>query len=486
MRRTAFLVFVLAVSAVAPEASGGMWSAQPIVVHEWGVSVFDWAKGAAVPETLPAFMYTEKKPGKGLGAPKQRVKDMPPDTGERLKPILYFYPQGYMTKDVKVGVEVRFAYGRANAWWPQVSLYRTPEQTAKAKPVDWEAWRKKHGNRWRKPLPKLPDDERFELVWHDLTLTKDLPTGKTLVGKKLPEDHWVRRARKVDSWLRPRFPYYVSNGKEVERFLFYEGATREMPAITVLPPRREEKECHLVNVGEEPIYDVFVVYRGGGRRWVKYLAVLPPVPAVKKKTFGWGHDVAQIVSIALPDFANQLLGGALDEAEFDRRTRGKLVEVLTAGEHYAPQFYRGMRDPGDPQPPTKMHHLFLPEAVALEKIWHTEFFESDGLTVVYRESPEYLDEAMPLRIYTDMHHYVMLSRCGLVLNRNLRYDNARAMFDAVRWYANEKSEAKRAANLEKCRGDPFLAVGVARYYLKQMYPDNKRLKELIEKLAGGK
>ncbi len=36
-------------------------------------------------------------------------------------------------------------------------------------------------------------------------------------------------------------------------------------------------------------------------------------------------------------------------------------------------------------------------------------------SVLYREDPAALDAAAPLSIYTDMHHFVRMSRTGLVL-----------------------------------------------------------------------
>lgn len=44
----------------------------------------------------------------------------------------------------------------------------------------------------------------------------------------------------------------------------------------------------------------------------------------------------------------------------------------------------------------------------MEAIWHADFFDADGLTILYREDSVYLDQAMPLNIYTDMYHYLTL------------------------------------------------------------------------------
>ncbi len=63
--------------------------------------------------------------------------------------------------------------------------------------------------------------------------------------------------------------------------------------------------------------------------------------------------------------------------------------------------------------------MFPREVAALEQIWNREFFGNEGLTIVYREPTDFLDEAVPLHVFTDMYHYVSLSRCSLVVNRGI-------------------------------------------------------------------
>ncbi|MCD4825631.1 MAG: hypothetical protein K8S55_13635 [Phycisphaerae bacterium] len=474
---------VAVVAITAQSAAAASWVAQPLTVHEWGVNEFDWSGRSGDPlEGLPAFIYTNKSPGKPLPAPAQKVKAMRPDSGLRFKPILYFYPPRW-GDNVPVGVEVRFAFGHANAWWPQVNVYRTPKQVAAAKPVDWVTWRKKHGLRRfaRGKTLEIPDDKRFELVWYDLKLTKKLPKGLSLPGAKLPKDHWVKLARQPSR-------HYVSNGKQVEKYLFYEGATREVPAVTILSPNYSDKRYHIINTGEFPIYDVFVIYRDKGRQWTKYLAVLPPVPAAKKRTSEWGHRVQQITSLPIPNFARLPAGKMMGDEEFRLRTSGRLVETLTAGGHHTESNGGSdtMRDPADPQPTTKMHHLFKAEAEALEKIWRKDFFQSAGLTIVYRESPAYLDKAMPLNIYTDMYHYVKLSRCGLVLNRNIQLSAVVMISSKIGEFFGEKDPKKAAAIIDSLRTHRLMALGVARYKVKQNYITKQQHDQLKEKLNKNK
>ncbi|MHB9134585.1 MAG: hypothetical protein ACYDBB_26225 [Armatimonadota bacterium] len=453
------LLGLLTRPAMAGEFRGSEWlSAQPLVVHEWGVHVFDWQGNSRISGELPAFMYTDAKPG--LPVPvAQHVKDLPPDSGMRFKPILYFYPQGYRTDNVPVGVEVRFAFGHANAWWPQVSQYRTPAQVAQAVPVDWPAWQAMHRNRIFAPLTKVPDDERFELVWYNLTLTPKAPPNLPLAGGDLPADHWVQQAREVDS-------HFVSNGKEAEKFLFYEGKTTEKPAFTILPPDGGvDDHYHLVNVSDFPLYDVFAIYRDTKRGvvWMRYLAELPPVPT-RLGDCGEQGTATQITALPIPDVAHLPGGTAAADQAVTTRARERLLEALTAGEFYSVPV-GDLRDPADFQPPTRMAQLYPAEARALEAIWHKDFFTAEGLTVLYRESPAYLDQAMPLRLFTDMHHFIKLSRCGLVLNQRIPLEKVKLVDETVtrsRW-----DMEKRDAYLATVRQHRFLAQGLARFYVRQ-------------------
>lgn len=494
------------------------WDASPLTVHEWGVNTFDWNKGDRLQQDLPKFLYTDLRPGEVAPRPKNRVRDLPADSGMRTKPILYFYP-GAAAPRIRaavapvVGVEMRFAQGYANAWWPQVQRYRTEEQSSQAGPPNWTDWKEKvlknykaqfmsnnkdgkAQERWEAELANykkvvgeqrqikwlairmrwlqkepFPEDERMQLVWEKLAVTAEIPDGLSLLGKDLPDDHWLKVAREVDAG-------YVSNGKEAERYVFYEGKTREVPAIALLPAngmfnrlsfsrggKELPKDVAVVNVGKYPIYDVIAVYRDSkkGIRWTGHVSMLPALPDRRDYTQG-----EAVTALRIPDFSQAREGTnfKMGQEEFDRRTRTRLLEELTAGF----QFHSGdvmMRDPADPQPPTRQHQLYMKEAVALEKIWHKDFFEGEGLTVLYRESPAYLDEAMPLNIFTSMYWYVKLSRCGLVLNRNLPMDqvyaNSQALerFQIAQFNQTKKDELERIHTaLKKNR---FLTMGQGRF-----------------------
>lgn len=496
----------IAVCVAFTGSSHANWDAAPIDVHEWGVNTFDWNNEKPLIQDLPDYLYTDKKPGESFPSPKTRVRDLPPDGGMRTKPILYFYPSerhGRGPSLARVGIEMRFAYGFANAWWPQVNRYRTEEISQKAKAPDWESWKTralkerknrflennkdgKAATRWRKELEeyrelssadqiqrlaqrfpwkrgsKFPEDARMQLAWEELTLHPKAPENQVLPGKDLKDDHWAKIAREVDA-------AYVSNGTETERYVFYEGKTNEESAIALLPANgglrhtkygiqrdEEREEVSLVNVGKHSIYDVIAIYRDRkkGILWTGYLPVMPP----------------QVVALRIPDFKNPRKEDhlKLTPETFRRQTTERLIENLTTGTPIVSGNIL-MRDPADPQGPTQRHQLFRKEALGLEKIWHDDFFESDGFTVVYRESPEYLDEAMPLNIFTSMYWHIRLSRCGLVLNRNIpleevhKTEQALYRYQIADWNPQHKNDLTTV--IPQLKKNRLLTLGQARFYI---------------------
>lgn len=457
--------------------AAGVWWARPIVVHEWGVNTFDWA-GGELDAQLPGFSYTDKAPGKALGQPKQRARDLPPDSGIRTKPILYFYPpEKDAISDPVLDVQVRFAFGYAAAWYPQVSTYRTPKQVAAANPIDWASWRRENGPferiRGAKPGKPVPEDERFELVWNGLKLNKMLPADTSLAGDDLPAEHWWLKARDVpDAW-------YVQQGKQAERFLFYEGKTRELPATAVISQydlREPKKNRYIVNVSDESIYDVLVIYRAkDGKCWVDYRHELKAAPSYEPPV--WNRDGTLTIAnpstdaMLVPKFAKLdadqwLMPG--DKDEYRRQTRGRLKHAMLGGGVLPNPM--DMRDPADPQPPTKTHQLFPREAEVVLDIWEDDFFASDGLTIIYRESPAYLDRAMPLNIFTDKFHYIDLSRCGWVLNQHVPIDQVfevdRALSDFIGQSdaVDDEVRQKREKAEGVLRSNRLMALGMLTYF----------------------
>lgn len=461
---------LLGLGLMAAPAASESWWAQPMVVHEWGVNTFDWSgQGGHDPE-LPGFVYTDQKPGNALGQPEQRIRDLPPDSGIRTKPILYFYPYFGWTQP-GVDIETRFAFGHAVAWYPQASVYRTPEQVEHAQPIDWNAWRQRVNrmdpkHRLTEPVP---EDERFELVWNGLQLSESVPDGMNLVGEDLAEDHWWHIARDVPGAA------YVSNGEEVERFLFYEGKTRERPAVAVVAGHdwfQGSGPSYVVNVSDETIYDVLVIYRDPqGRRWVGYQDELPPVPAKQPGDAA----AARPMGLTIPEFAEMADDRWITtDDRFTALTRDRLENAMLDGQTVPPLQGVMMRDPADPQSATTTHQLFPREAQGLLQIWHDDFFEADGLTILYRESPAYLDRAMPLNIYTSMYNYVELSRCGWVLNQNVGIDSSHEVMTAVYtllFYQAQDSDEWRervAQARSLCNTNRLMALGCITYFERQL------------------
>lgn len=450
---------LLASLAVAPSLSAASWFAQPIIVHEWGVNTYDWSGKAQKMPTFPDFIYTDQKPGK-VTANKNIVKNLPPDSGIRRKPLLYFYPPSNMP--TKVGAEVRFAFGYANVWYPQVDVYRTPEQVKHAKPpVQLEQKLQEI------PLPQrlnpVPSDERFELVWNELTLNPDSPDAK--IHQDLPESHWIHDARNVDAAT-------VSNGTggEAEKFVFYEGINTEGPKVAILAGK---DGYSIVNTGNHTIYDVTCIYRFGSVRHSTRIDELAPMP---QQNLNSGKGAAVTPSMNLPALLDMKVDALSAEEqvkadqEMLQREMNTLIKSLTKGSSLLPQNVM-MRDPADSQPATTMHTLYQKEAQGLAKIWSKDFFEQEGLTIIYRESPAYLDLAMPLNLYTDMYHFIQLNRCGLVCNNHIPLAKLGEIQNACeRLLRSQQSEAH---DLKLCRENLLLSKSFLNYLKKQGHDPKK-------------
>ncbi|MBV8782049.1 MAG: hypothetical protein JO353_11685, partial [Phycisphaerae bacterium] len=243
-----FLIACGLVVALSCNAKAALWQAEPIFVHEWGVEEFDWGKNSKIAAPLPSFVYTAQAPGIAVSPSGPRTKDLEADSGFRAKPLLLFHADELRRRPttIPVGVEVRFAQGHASAWWPQINVYRTPSQVDAAAPLDWHGWKSHNRGNGFGPMKRpVPDDQRFDLVWYNLILSPGSSTTQPMEGDSLPDRHWVKQARNVDSAL-------ISNGKEHEKFLFYEGATHEFPSIAICDNLRRMQgpvTCSVVNIG---------------------------------------------------------------------------------------------------------------------------------------------------------------------------------------------------------------------------------------------
>ncbi len=401
----------VAISTVWAES----WVATPIVVHEWGVQVFD-AKGNRELPDLPAFLHTPaalpKEPVTRFSPP---VREMEEDKGFRAKPILYFYGEG------PVSLDLSFAFGVPLAWYPQADqvcagFREAPDAATLAKWIsdlgspDFKT--REEASRHlaecgpalhlalESALARAEDLEikarlksclegfgKTQLSWSHLKLEKILPTALELPGKELKADHWVRQARQVDA-------AYVTNGVEAERYVFYEGRTTERPALLVEAGSKPGSR-KITNRSRHAVHDIFLMSVHGEQRHLLF------TPCVE---------------------AGQSIEGHLEPvtgADWKKASRDRLLSALTAPQKEVCEKQDALRKPCEPQPPTRNSWLFPKEAEALLAIWDRDFFQGEGTRLVYRENVAALDEAMPLALYTDMYHFIQLNRAGLVLVKGL-------------------------------------------------------------------
>ena len=387
------LLTLIAVALLPLTALAESWCAVPLHAHEWGVQVFD-GDGATIQMTpdLPGFFHSSPPAQR---TPSTNVRDLPPDSGIRALPVLHFYgEQGMGDPRIPVGIEVGFKHGDASVWFPQVDGH-VPAAVANSTvaKATRDALRADRAKRQPRNLHhlNLPADPTRQLVWDRLELT-----SKPLNTPLPPEVPWVDALRSVDDAL------WVNRDAESERFVFYEANTRERPALRVTRATDWSKarpQYVLHNDGAHPVHDVFVIKREADARHLFYA---PTLAAKGQAVFELTADVSDA---AFKKATHETLRSQLITPPKDRTFKGFCEE--------------DPRDPAIPVEVTSGSKLFEAEADALLQIWSPRFFERDGTTIVYREDIGYLDEVMPLSIYTDMYRFVELSRTGLVVWQNL-------------------------------------------------------------------
>ncbi len=370
-------------------ASAKSWCARPLIVHEWGVQLFD-ARGAAQGPrggvALPPFFHA--KPG-ATTPTAARVSELPPDGGDRDLPILHFWARDSDDR-IPLAIGVGFAAGAATRWYPQVDAFR-PElaanspaaQAIRAGLVTARGALTASGAR-----PRLPDDPTRQLEWRSLLLSRRPERAP------LPTDvAWVRQARALSSAL------WVNGVSETERFVFFEGKTREQVALRLARGDRYAptfRHYVLTNPSRVAVHDVFVVHREGDALFV---FSAPSIPAGASAGFA---------------LEEHRVGAAQQEA----RTTGALRRQLVGVGRQESGCVMG-RDPAIPLEAASGHALFADEADTLLAVWAPAIFSQPGTTIVYREDPAYLDRAMPLSLFTDMWHWIELHRAGLALWRGV-------------------------------------------------------------------
>lgn len=376
---TLFAVLLLTPLSVA---WGKSWCARPLIVHEWGVQVFTAsgaASGAQARATLPPYFHAQAGPATSAA----RVCDLPPDSGERDLPVMHFYAREGDDR-IPLGLAVGFTQGAATRFYPQVDAFRQ-EQAANSASAQQIRLGLVKARSELKPFgvrPRLPDDPTRQLQWNSLTLTR------APLHPALPTDvDWVQNARALKETL------WVNGATESERFVFFEAKTRERVALKLLRgDRYTNKFRHYVlsNPSPFPVHDVFVLHREGNTLFVFEAPAIP---------------------------AGASAGFALEEhrvADQNASTRIALRNRLVAAASEDPTCVMG-RDPAKPVESASGHTLFADEADALLRVWGAALFDQPGTTIVYREDRAYLDQVMPLSLFTDMFHWVELHRAGLAL-----------------------------------------------------------------------
>jgi len=405
MNTNARLALATATAALLLTASAGVaramsWCAQPLVVHEWGVHVFDRGGAAAAGVPIPGHFHG---PG-DLARSRTPVREFEADSGERALPVLHFYTASPFNRGViPVGVEVGFTAGSASSWFPAVDRLQPAAvangpgaAAARAQLLAQRAARASDPRTWQGVAPPLPADPTRQLVWDRLDLTMDGARSELTAT----DAAWVQAARQIDGAL------WVNGGRESDRFLFYEGRTVERVPLKLRRAggwRADHRAYVLENDGAHPVHDVFVVHDEPG---ATYVFTAPTIPA------GGG------VELVLEDHAVK---------DRDAATLGALRPRLVDPAHprapteavYEPDACVMDRDPAIPTEKAADHRLFDAEADLLLATWKGRLFPRGGTSIVYREDIAYLDQVTPLSIYTDMYHYPVVHRAGLALWRDV-------------------------------------------------------------------
>ena len=343
---------LLALAALAAAPSEAKsWCAAPLVVHEWGVQVYRGPEAEPQPPSLPGWFHTVPGAAPSDGA-SQPVRGLPADGGEREIPVLQFYAPNVFGDVVPVAIEIGFAQGDPTVAYP----------------------------RFDRSFPSRPaGDPGVRLAWDALSLER---TART--APHAAEAGWVHDLRAVDDAL------WVNRGAESERFLFYEAATREQPQVVI-----EDGRAH--NRGPWPVHDLAVIRRVDGRAEIARLDLLAAGESVRLRF----EHVEDPGAALRPWLRERLLADQGPEAVRDWSMD---MDDCVMG-----------RDPAVPVWQSGGHGLFTAEADALLDLWQERLFEQRGTVLLYRDDPAALDAMVPMAVYTDMHHWVELSRLGLVL-----------------------------------------------------------------------
>ncbi len=368
-------------------ARAELWCAEPVWAHEWGVQSFDTQGHRQRGPSVPSWFHRAPR-GPQSNAP---VRHLPADGGERELPVLHFYSRPTPEVRVPIGIEVAFAEGEATAWYPQVDgrRGRAATRTAAARASHARLASLRADPTRATPIPR---DPTFQLFWDHLLLT-----GAPQHTPRPSTEAWVQQARTFGA-------LWANNGRESERFVFYEANTEERVAVVLERGSTWRTGRHQIlvhNRSAHPVHDVFVTHHEGSR---SYALLIPTIAAGQRAGF------------VLEDHAE-------DRRNFRRRLQGQLrARLVDPQEPNLPTNHNHFencvmgRNPALPQERTEGHRLFDHEVDLVLQSWAPRFFPDQGTTVVYRESTAYLDAMMPISLFTDMYHYIRLRRLGLAVH----------------------------------------------------------------------
>ena len=371
------------------DARADVWCASPLWAHEWGVHVYG-GDGAPLPTPvpLPSWFHTPRQPAAPT-APTS-VRNLPVDSGMRELPVLHLY--GQTAAAIPLGIDVGFSAGPASAWFPAVDVLRSAaEANSAAAAAARAALLTARSDRLaRRSTAPVPADPTRQLGWDrlDLTATPSSPPHPDAAP-------WIAAARALDA-------LWVNRGAESERFVFYEAHTAEPLPLAL---RRDSgwtathRAYVLDNRGKHPVHDVLLIHAERGKTYV-----------FAAKTVSAGGQARFVLE---------------DHAVADRRAatwdrlRAALVDPAQPEPPKGPQPSGTPcvtdRDPAYPFERVDGHGLYRGEVELLLGVWGARFFDQPGTSVVWREDAAALAEAMPLALFTDMYHHVLIHRAGLAL-----------------------------------------------------------------------
>lgn len=399
------LLSVVALALLASRAHAESWCAEPVWAHEWGVQRFgDAVRPANASE--PSYFHRRME---GTFAHPSPVRDMEVDGGERELPVLQFFANG--RQEIPVGVEVGFREGEATSWYPRVDERRSTadangDRAARAR-QQLVALRERLARDFYRPTAAerqgLSADPHAQLVWNALNLT---PNNVSL---RPAERDWVRALRDVSA------ARWVSSGPEADRFVYYEARTQERSALRITRGEEwREGHRHIIveNTSRFDVHDIVLVHREESGTFV---IQVPRIP--RRSHAGFVLEEHRPEDVAAATHAH-LRSALIDSNPLVGRSECVM-----------------MRRPFEPVEEATGYRLSAAEIDILLGLWSEEFFGREGTSLVYREDEASLHSKMPLSIYTDMYHYIVLKRLGLAVWRGALPGD-----DAVHGLESERGE----------------------------------------------